>query len=182
MLASVPPPWWGADGSLARTDTVQASLHVPSLGWLAQSHPHVGLAAQVWGWSDLCCIQAPAFHHGKSQGQCSHQPQGHAPHLLNRAQKLGLGKQRFSSEQLHLVRFPDGLQMKIYLLKGKELSWSLSRVQLFGTPWTVAPQAPRSMRFSGHEYWSGLPLPSPGDLPDPGIELRSPALDRRFTI
>ena len=44
------------------------------------------------------------------------------------------------------------------------------------TPWTVARQAPLSMRFSRQEYWSGLPFPSPGDLPDPGIEPRSPAL------
>ena len=52
---------------------------------------------------------------------------------------------------------------------------SLSRVQLFVTPWTVAYQAP-SMRFSSQEYWSGLPFPSPEDLPDPGIEPRSPSL------
>ena len=44
------------------------------------------------------------------------------------------------------------------------------------TPWTVARQAPLSMGFSKQEYWSGLPFPSPGDLPDPGIEPRSPAL------
>ena len=54
---------------------------------------------------------------------------------------------------------------------------SLSRVQLFATPWTVAHQASPSMGFSRQEYWSGLPFPSPGDLPDPGIELRSPALE-----
>ena len=48
---------------------------------------------------------------------------------------------------------------------------SLSFVQLFGTPWTVAQQAPPSMEFSRQEYWSGLPFPFPGDLPDPGIEL-----------
>ena len=48
----------------------------------------------------------------------------------------------------------------------------LSRVQLFVTPWTVAYQAPLSMGFSRQEYWSGLPFPSPGDLPDPGIEPR----------
>ena len=53
---------------------------------------------------------------------------------------------------------------------------SLSRVQLFATPWTVAYQAPPSMGFSWQEYWSGLPFPSPGDLPDPGIEPGSPAL------
>ena len=53
---------------------------------------------------------------------------------------------------------------------------SLSRVRLFATPWTVAHQAPLSMGFSRQEYWSGLPFPSPGDLPDPGIEPRSLAL------
>ena len=53
---------------------------------------------------------------------------------------------------------------------------SLSRVQLFATPRTVASQAPLSMGFSRQEYWSGLPFPSPEDLPDPGIEPRSPAL------
>ena len=47
---------------------------------------------------------------------------------------------------------------------------------LFATPWTVAHQAPPSMEFSRQEYWSGLSFPSPGDLPDPGIKLRSPAL------
>ena len=53
---------------------------------------------------------------------------------------------------------------------------SLSCVQLFATRWTVAHQAPPSMGFSRQEYWDGLPFPSPVDLPDPGIELRSPAL------
>ena len=53
---------------------------------------------------------------------------------------------------------------------------SLSRVRLFATPWTAAYQAPPSMGFSRQEYWSGVPFPSPGDLPDPGIEPRSPAL------
>ena len=42
-------------------------------------------------------------------------------------------------------------------------------------PWTVAHQASPSMGFSRQEYWSGLPFPSPGDLPHPGIEPRSPA-------
>ena len=44
------------------------------------------------------------------------------------------------------------------------------------TPWTVAYQAPPSVGFSCQEYWSGLPFPSPGDLPNPGIEPGSPAL------
>ena len=53
---------------------------------------------------------------------------------------------------------------------------SLSRVRLFATPWTVVYQAPPSMGFSRQECWSRVPLPSPGDLPDPGIEAGSPAL------
>ena len=53
---------------------------------------------------------------------------------------------------------------------------SLSRVRLFGTPWTVAHPAPPSMGFSRQGYWSELPLHSPGDRPDPGIEPGSPAL------
>ena len=55
-----------------------------------------------------------------------------------------------------------------------------SHVQLCVTIWTAACQAPLSMRFSRQEYWSELPLPSPGDLPNPGIELTSPALVGRF--
>ena len=53
---------------------------------------------------------------------------------------------------------------------------SLSRVRLFVTPWTIAYQTPHSMEFSRQEYWSGLPFPSPQDLPDPGIKPESPAL------
>ena len=53
---------------------------------------------------------------------------------------------------------------------------SLRRVQLFVTLWTVAYQAPPSMGFSRQEYWSGLPFPSPGDLPDSGTKPGSPSL------
>ena len=51
---------------------------------------------------------------------------------------------------------------------------------VFATPWTIACQAPPSMGFSRQEYWSGLLFPSPGDLPDPGIEPRSPALQADY--
>ena len=60
---------------------------------------------------------------------------------------------------------------------------SLSRVQLFVTLWTVACQAPLSTRFSRQEHWSGMPCPSLGDPPNPGIEpasLTPPALVGRF--
>ena len=52
----------------------------------------------------------------------------------------------------------------------------LSPVRLFANPWTVANQAPLSMEFSRQEYWSGQSFPSPGNLPNPGIKLMSPAL------
>ena len=53
---------------------------------------------------------------------------------------------------------------------------ALSHVRLFVIPWTVVYQAPQSMEFSRQEYWSGLPFPSAGDLPDPGTEPGYPAL------
>ena len=51
-----------------------------------------------------------------------------------------------------------------------------SRVQVFVTPWTVAYPAPPSMGFSRQGYWSGMSFPSPGDLPNQGIEPGSPAM------
>ena len=66
------------------------------------------------------------------------------------------------------TRFTD----KYYKVKVK----LLSHVQLFVTPWTVSYRAPPSMGFSRQEYSSGVPFPSPEDLPNPGIEPRSPAL------
>ena len=54
--------------------------------------------------------------------------------------------------------------------KGISKGWLLSRVRLCATPWTVACQAPPSMGFPRQEYWSGLPFPSPGDLPNPGLK------------
>ena len=70
----------------------------------------------------------------------------------------------------------------LYLLALQMQQWkkvkvkSLSHVQLFATPWTVALQAPPSMGFSREGYWSGLPFPSPRDLSDPGIERGSSSL------
>ena len=61
----------------------------------------------------------------------------------------------------------------VHLVSSAQL---LSRARLFVTPWIVAHQASLSMGFPRQEYWSGLPFPSPEDLPYPGIESRSPAL------
>ena len=66
------------------------------------------------------------------------------------------------------------LILSFYL--GKVKVKSFSHVRLFATPWTVAHQAPLSMEFSRQEYWSGVPFPSPEDLPNTGIEPGSPTL------
>ena len=68
------------------------------------------------------------------------------------------------------------MRQEIDLRMWKTKVKSLSRVPLFMTPWTVAYQAPLSMGFPRQEYWNGSPFPSPGDLPNPGIEPGSPTL------
>ena len=79
--------------------------------------------------------------------------------------------QSLSRVRLSVTPWPHYYRVVVYFL---------SHVGLFGTPWTVAGQAPLSMGFSRQEYWSGLPFPSPGDPPNPGIKLKSPALAGRF--
>ena len=62
----------------------------------------------------------------------------------------------------------------LYVIPGHEkLCLHAKSLCLFASPWTVARQAPRSMGFSRQEYWSGLPITSPGDLPNPGIKPKS---------
>ena len=71
------------------------------------------------------------------------------------------------------------LETKTYFGINKAMNWKywlLSCIWLFANPWTVAHQAPLSMEFSWEEYWNGLPFPSPGNLPNPGTEPGSPAL------
>ena len=68
------------------------------------------------------------------------------------------------------------------ICKGKVEICNAKSCPTLVTPWAIACQAPLSMGFSRQEYWSGLPFPSPGDLPDPGIEPRSPALQVDFCI
>ena len=72
-------------------------------------------------------------------------------------------------------------QAKEEILNVKKVK-SLSYVQLFVSPWTVACQAPPSMGFSRQEYWSGMPFPSPGDFPDPGIKPRFDCIAGRLFI
>ena len=83
-------------------------------------------------------------------------------------------KELNSTEQLSLwLVAHNPVHVGVFMISSVQ---SFSCVRLFTTSSTVAPQAPLSMGFSKQEYWNGLPFPSPGDLPDPGIEPGSPAL------
>ena len=86
-----------------------------------------------------------------------------------------MGSQRVRHNWTHMHTY---IYTHIYIIwrKSKVKVKSLSCVLLFVTPWTGAYQASPSMGFSRQEYWSGLPFPSPGDLPNPGIKPGSPAL------
>ena len=90
--------------------------------------------------------------------------------------KLGLVLMGGAMLSKSLIQFSvDGWGCIPSLLFESESEVAQSCLTLYD-PWTVAHQAPPSMGFSRQEYWSGLPFPSPGDLPDPGIEPRSPTL------
>ena len=100
------------------------------------------------------------------------------------------GKLKFSVKSIipmetlaYRYKIACGIQRTIgYFLQALLKVKSLSCVRLFVTPWTGACQVPPSMEFCREEYWSGLPFPSPGDLPDPGIKPRSPAFQADTTI
>ena len=115
--------------------------------------------------------------------QPSHLLSSPSPATFNLSQNQGLFQWVSSSHQVaKVLEFQLQHQSFQWIFRaGFPLGWvkvkvkSLSRVWRFAPPWTVAYQASLSMAFSRQEYWSGLPFPSPGDLPDPGIEPRSPA-------
>ena len=84
------------------------------------------------------------------------------------------GLRLWPSLYLSICRYPLQVPRGFCPLRGKGSVYVLSHLRLFVTPWTVAHQAPLFMGFLGQEYWSRLPLPSPGDLPSPGTEPTSP--------
>ena len=93
----------------------------------------------------------------------------------------------FCGEEVRLYLYTRGIDIfpSLTLVSSDSESQESEITQLcrfFTTPRTVARQSSPSIRFSGQEYWSGLPFPSPGDLPDPGIELGSPALQIDSTV
>ena len=112
----------------------------------------------------------------KGKSHRSPQPLPAAGTTTTRLFKIGL--QDFTRR---ILQSPGWSLIRLFLaISAFVVVQSLSRVRLFVTPWTVARQAPLSMGLSWQEYWSGLPFPSPGDLPDPGIGPVSPALAGGF--
>ena len=74
------------------------------------------------------------------------------------------------------IKDRNGMKQKQNMLRSESESEVAQSCPTLCDPWTVAHQAPLSVGLSRQEYWSGLPFPSPGDLPNPGIEPRSPTL------
>ena len=153
---------WHSDGMIRR---ISASKWMERRGYMGMLGSCWRLG--VWGevrrqWASVVshnlCITSP--YSGRSNGTlmtvCAQWIFNHLDHFFRMVSKMGIleGTKRF---------------MKVKVK-------SLSPVRLFETPWTVAHQTPPSMGFSRQEYWSGLPFPSSGDLPNPGIKPRSPAL------
>ena len=100
----------------------------------------------------------------------AHPPKGHHVGLSTTAQASAAGEGPV--QKACPMSVPRHILLLSVLLL--QLLSCFSRVRLFATPWTVARQAPLSMAFSRQEYWSGVPCPPPGELPDPGIEPESP--------
>ena len=118
--------------------------------------------------------------HAARSGQLVQHKKGTQGRLPTAAPSLGSRACKILEEQMNRARSKQKPQRCVCKYPWAAVVESLSCVQLFVTPWTVAHQAPLSMGFSRQEYWSGLPFPPPRDLPNPGIEPSSPALASRF--
>ena len=91
------------------------------------------------------------------------------------------GTEQVDHSVLFIVKLLNPIYVAVSSRQSRDRSARFWKVKVkscptLATPWTIVHQAPPSMGFSRQEYWSGLPFPSPGDLPNPGIEPRSPAL------
>ena len=156
----------GSDGWPRRKASFQARAQLNSVGPIYQT-PGIfrarGGMGQTWGSpapSPGCSLRL--FRH-PSEEQVKPVPEGCLRNLRKPSKEWNDGRW---SPFTHLQSGP----------RKEKTVKVLSHVHLFATPWTVAYQVPPSVGFSRQEYWSGLPFPSPGDLPDPGIKPGSPAL------
>ena len=109
-----------------------------------------------------------------SRGSSQPRDQTQVSHIASRFFTVwAQGSPTFSLGSINFLQGAHRTQRNILLTR---LLSSFSSVWFFATPWTIAHQAPLSMEFPKQEYWSGLPFPTPGDLPDPAIEPMSSAL------
>ena len=141
--------------------------------------------ASVYNAGDLGSI--PGL--GRFPGEGNDNPSSTLAWKIPWTEELGAGycpwghKESDTTERLHFSFHMVGTALAMRIGGGLVAKSCLSNLMTLATSWTVACQAPLSMGFSRQEYWSGLPFSSPGDLPDPGIKPRSPALQagRFFT-
>ena len=143
------------------------ATHSSILAWRIPGTEEPGGLPSMWShrvrhdWSDLACMHAGSMEYRVGGEDLAESP-------LSRksvAKKLlTCGNSRYWHHYVKSVSF-----INLCLLSHFSCVW------LFATPWTIACQVPLSMRVTKQEYWSGLPLPFPGDLPDQGIEPMSPA-------
>ena len=163
--------------SVIQEHELARSIHMSLPSWTCLQplpHPHTILPMwivtehrvelPVW-YSHFCWLSV--LHTVMYMSQCSHS----SPHLLL---PCAVFTRLFSLSLL----LPENMFISTIFLDSAHVCVlsHFKHVWLFATPWTIAPQAPLSMGFSRQGYWSGLPFPSPGDLPDPEVKLLSPAL------
>ena len=145
------------------------SLHVGSAG-----EPFV-VSDNFWMLAESECVQLGVLIYKRKQ-KLPHRGL-HISHAMVQANlKVNKWKAQAQGHENSRIWSPEAVRVCVH-------TCPLNRFRVFGTPWTVARQAPLSIEFSRQEYWSGLPFPSPGDLPDPAIELVSlisPASAGRF--
>ena len=148
---------------------------------ISPSNEHPGLISSRMDWLDLLAVQGTLKsllqHHSSKASilRCSGFFIAQLSHPYMTAGKtIALTRRTFGGKVMSLLFNMLSRLVVTFLPRSKVKSFSC--VRLFVTPWTVAYQAPWSVGFSRQEYWSGLPFPFPGDLPNPGIEPRSPPL------
>ena len=162
-------------------------MQIRSLGWEDSLEEEMATHSSILAWK-IAWTEKPGWLQSMGSQRVGHNWPTHRPWaaiLFSRESSWPKNQTEVSCVAgVFFTTEPPGKYYQIYMLsylckwgwKVKVKVKSLSPVRLFVTPWTVVYQAPLSTGFSRQEYWSGLPFPSPGGLPDPGIEPGSPTL------
>ena len=158
--------WW----RYMKKDAWIRRFEILKIQWIRICMPVQRTQVQSLVQEDPICHGAtkPVHHNYWNQSSRAHQLQLLSPWAITL---------KSACPRVCALQWEKPLQWEAHVPQPKVKVKSLSRVRLFATPWTVAYKAPPSMGFSRQEYyWSGLPFPSPGDLPNPRIEPGSPTL------